>query len=252
MRVQAATLLITVAVLASGCVEYLTVRSIPSGASLYINDEHVGTTPFESAKESKCGPFKYRMSKEGFQDATGDVPGGSCSISKGRVVAAIFTLGILGVLNPPYYTREVDDALIPTDESLLISKGSGSAYGQAFLKTVGGDVKYAAGSVVFLCREALREQFEQEAKRVLLGRQDGIGEFTRTCRRMKADAEGRFEFADLGVGTYFIATVISWGTFSAETMITNGGWATEPFAIRTEGERARVIVNGVELPYEDS
>ena len=245
--------LAAVACIASGCVEYLTVKSVPSGAKLYINDSLVGATPYDGTREGSCDAFSYRLEKEGFRDTTGIVGRGEdCEISRGRVVAAIFTLGILGVLNPPYYMRTVEDALIPTDEGLLISQGSGSAYGQAFLKTVGGDVKYAAGSVVFLCREKLREQFEQEAKRVLLGRQESIGEFTRTCRRMKADAEGRFEFDDLGLGDYFIATVITWGTFSAEYMITNGGWATESFAIRKAGERARVIVNGVELPWEDS
>jgi hypothetical protein len=69
------------------------------------------------------------------------------------------------------------------------------------------------------------------------------------CRLMKADAEGRFEFENLGVADYFVGTTIRWGSVGTEGLRSNGGWATESFAISAEGEEVRVIVNGVELAF---
>lgn len=166
------------------------------------------------------------------------------------VVAAVFTLGLLGLLNPPYYSREFTDILIPSGDALRMSQGKGSVYGQAFLKTVGGDVKYAAGSVVSLCPESIREQFAIEAARAIRDLEQ-VSVSAQYCRHMKADAEGRFEFNGLGPGDYFVLTSITWQSPSEDGLRSNGGIAQESFTLKEDGETARVIVNGEELPFDE-
>jgi hypothetical protein len=240
----------SVAIFASACADHLVINSVPSGAQLYLNGTPAGTTPYDKMSPGSCRPLAVKLEKPGYHDSIATLSGDECRASKGRIVAAVFTLGILGVLNPPYYDREFTDVLIPSDDSLRMSQGTGGVYGQAFLKTVGGDVKYAAGSIVSVCPESIREQFVREATRAIRepDRTSVSGQY---CRHMKADAEGHFEFDGLGPGNYFVATSITWQTPIEDGWISNGGIAYDSFILKDDGERARVIVNGVELPFDE-
>lgn len=239
----------SLAMVLSGCADYLVINSVPSGANLYVQGALTGTTPYEKMTAGSCRPIALRFEKAGYQDSNVTLSGGECRVSRGRVVAAVFTLGILGLINPPYYQREFTDILIPSDDSVRIPDGAGGVYGQAFLKTIGGDVKYAAGSIVSVCRESIREQFLREALGAIRNpEQASIS--AQYCRHMKADAEGRFEFNGLGPGDYFVATSITWHTASEDGLLPNGGTAHDSFVLK-DAEKVRIIVNGVEMPFDE-
>ncbi len=95
--------------------------------------------------------------------------------------------------------------------SQLTKTGRTELAGQAFLKTRGGEVRYAAGNSVFL------EPATKYAKDYYKGQ--GLNPYplsaadTRAAaysRTTTADAEGRFEFKDVPAGDYFLVTSVTW------------------------------------------
>lgn len=83
----------------SGCSESLVIRSVPPGAQVILDGNPVGITPmvFET-KEPK--PMTYRIEAEGFPAAEGSV---TTRLAPGRVVGAVFTLGIVALARPMFY-----------------------------------------------------------------------------------------------------------------------------------------------------
>lgn len=116
--------------------------------------------------------------------------------------------------------------------------GSGTVVGQAFLKTRGGDVKYAAGCEVRLApRTTVSEETYQ---REYLGGEKLEPIPAATLAKMRTygqqvigDGEGRFRFKAVPPGRYFIVTEITWEvpdplTGTART----GGAVLEPLEVK--------------------
>jgi hypothetical protein len=88
--------------------------------------------------------------------------------------------------------------------------GTSTITGQAFLKTVGGDVKYGAGNTVSLMpvtrytMEAWTAARSGKAPQTDLRLQAHI-------RKAVADATGNFEFRNIPAGEYYIECPIFWG-----------------------------------------
>jgi hypothetical protein len=82
-------------------------------------------------------------------------------------------------------------------------------HGQAFLKTVGGDVKTCAGNKVYLMPATGYNSEILEHLPSPFSNRDARGDhFTKstTC-----DAEGRFEFDDVYGAKWFVITDVTWG-----------------------------------------
>ena len=116
--------------------------------------------------------------------------------------------------------------------------------GQAFKKTVGGDVKYGAGNSVYLY--PLTPYFSEVLS--LFAQRDA---FTRvyvdpTALRYKrtavADAQGHFKFSNVLPGRYYLETSITWGIPTANGIETTGGPATAIIAVEQDGETIEVIL----------
>lgn len=89
--------------------------------------------------------------------------------------------------------------------------GTGRLSGQAFMKTRGGDVKYAAGAEIYL--NPLTEYSREHYERAIKGyeRLEPADERMWKYRRVvTADAEGRFTFDNLPEGDYFVFGWVTW------------------------------------------
>ena len=96
------------------------------------------------------------------------------------------------------------------DESELsrgMAPGTSTIEGQAFLKTVGDDVKYAAGDVVYLCPKPVGNYLVEVAK--LREREDPpyvTVDYDKraelACRSMKCSGDGHFCFKGVAAGEY--------------------------------------------------
>lgn len=126
-----------------------------------------------------------------------------------------------------------------------LKPGTGRIAGQAFLKTVGGDVKYGAGDDVYL-NPVTSLNTEWFAKGVLAGkpvgrtRPDQIKSSTYE-RHAVADAEGRFEFENLPSGNYYLTCKITWGVPDEGIIQTTGGVAYAKITVRN-GQTTKAIV----------
>ena len=111
------------------------------------------------------------------------------------------------------------------DEAALqagMKKGHAIVKGQAFSKTVGGDIKYGAGNEVRLYPDTpyVSECIIITKGGVTSGCFDKIRPYART---VSADGEGRFEFDDVAPGKYVATSLILWGVPGPYGVETTGG-----------------------------
>jgi hypothetical protein len=120
--------------------------------------------------------------------------------------------------------------------------GTEKIVGQAFLKNVGGDVKYGAGNMVWL-HPVTRLTTEWFTKHIVHGIPLLAGNpRTDDYRRQAiADAEGRFEFNGLPPGDYYLTCSITWGVPTDIGVIPTGEIAYVKVTVRN-GETAKAIV----------
>jgi hypothetical protein len=166
--------------------------------------------------------------------------------------------------------REVVHPKIRLDESELsrgVASGTSTVQGQAFLKTVGGDVKYAAGDLIYLCPKGVGMYLiEAASMRREYGEVDYDKRADQACRSMKGDGQGHFRFTGVAAGEYTLATWVVWGIPTGSTTIggvtkgiaaswtflsygATGGLTTGNVTVR-EGETADVIVNEISVMAE--
>jgi hypothetical protein len=106
--------LLAIAITVSGCAEYVSIKSYPSGARAYVDGQDIGTTPASSKiPRSDVGkPHAWRVEFRNCDYAEGSLETG---IAGGRIVGYIFTAGILAAFRGPYYFRPVDAVLTGGD-----------------------------------------------------------------------------------------------------------------------------------------
>jgi hypothetical protein len=82
-----------------GCSEQLIIRSVPPGAQVTLNGSPAGTTPMVYQTRNPV-PLDYRIELPGMPAAEGTV---TTRLGPGRVVGAVFTLGIVAACRPLKY-----------------------------------------------------------------------------------------------------------------------------------------------------
>lgn len=135
-------------------------------------------------------------------------------------------------------------------ESFII-KGKSTLHGQSFLTTVGGDVKYGAGKVVYLIplNDYTREVYSFNGKQP-----NGYGSreifpdprLYKYIRETTADGFGGFDFENIPHGLYLIKTEVLWGVPRGDSIVSQGGELTKIINIDADGV-FKVIVNSKEL-----
>lgn len=121
------------------------------------------------------------------------------------------------------------------------SQATGSVSGQAFMKTRGGEVRYAAGNAVIL------EPATGHSEDVVISlvrrhpvppERPEIREFQKTTI---ADADGRFRFSDLQAGDYLVRTLVVWEYSDRWGSHSTGGWIFNRVTVRP-GQDSPVVV----------
>jgi hypothetical protein len=246
-------LLIALAVLiaASGCSDTIRVRTYPPGAIITVNDgEMCAPTPCDLHMRAP-GTLRYRVRKDGYVPAEGTL---DASVSPGRVIGAILTLGISAIGGSIFYypadsVISVRPAFEPSDELRSIGAlGRCRVEGQAFTKTVGGQLRYAAGNTIAIRPDTMyvRDGLYFRTYRPTPGVNvltsypslDFLDAYTRTTT---GDADGRFLFEDLPPGRYALTATITWHERDDDELVEQRAEVFGTTEVR-EGEIARVIV----------
>jgi hypothetical protein len=132
----------------------------------------------------------------------------------------------------------------PQATQAALSPGKATITGQAFKKTVGGDVKYGAGNTIMLF--PLTPYFAEFL--ALLPQKNAFTQISVDPRIMNhtrttiADGDGRFRFNGLSPGQYYLETSITWGIPTAHGLETTGGTAAAIVSIEQEGQTVEVIL----------
>src|SRR5206468_4540450 len=101
-----------------GCAGRAWVRSAPSGAKVYVNDQFVGVTPvvYSVRRPEFNGPLRYRLELDGHQPAEGQL---QKRVGPARIVGACFSLGLSLLFKPATTLRDRYDVplqLVSTPE----------------------------------------------------------------------------------------------------------------------------------------
>ena len=93
----------------------------------------------------------------------------------------------------------------------LPTSGSGTLTGQVFMRTVGGDVKYGAGSDVYILpvtSYSTQWYTESYLGGQVLGAPDPRAE--KGMKLTQADGTGYFKFTDVPPGKYYLSSKVTW------------------------------------------
>ena len=117
--------------------------------------------------------------------------------------------------------------------------GTATITGQAFMKNMGGDVKYAAGNEVAL--NPVTSISTQWYKAFYLGGQtlsETDSRYIAAIRFTTADGEGRFRFDNIPEGEYYITTNVTWYVGNSK----EGGWISKRVTIE-DGQAYDIILH---------
>jgi len=125
------------------------------------------------------------------------------------VLSFVIVLLFLGCASQTEYQRQAK--FIESEYAPYAGKGTSSIVGQAFLKTRGGDIKFAAGNMVTL-NPVTTYSTEWFNIYILQNRRMELTDPRTTPfnRQTTADGNGNFEFRNLRAGEYYIATYVYW------------------------------------------
>jgi len=158
------------------------------------------------------------------------------------VLLAFMMTAATGCMAPPLPRKTPFD---PSEYAWSTRSGTGSLTGQAFVTTVGGDVKYAAGKTISL-NPVTSYSTEWYNRRILNNENLEVADprATELTRSAMADGEGRFKFKDLPAGDYYVTVYIGWMVpwygYGSSGMSQTGACAHAKVTIR-EGQTTEVI-----------
>lgn len=91
------------ALVLAGCGESVMIHSIPVGANVYVNDKFLGRTPVEfevSRFDVSSADYRLRIEKDRFEPVRDII---RTRLAPGRMVGALFTIGIVYIFRSPVY-----------------------------------------------------------------------------------------------------------------------------------------------------
>ncbi|WP_315244973.1 hypothetical protein [Pseudomonas fragi] len=124
----------------------------------------------------------------------------------------------------------------------LPSSGTGTLTGQVFMRTVGGDVKYGAGSDVYIL--PVTSYTTQWYTENYLGGQVLAAPDARSEKGMKltqADGTGYFKFTDVPPGKYYLSSKVTWQVPTQYGLSLQGGVIAKLVVIEN-GKEAREML----------
>jgi hypothetical protein len=127
--------------------------------------------------------------------------------------------------------------------SALSHVGSGTVEGQVFMKTVGGDVKYGAGSEVILNPiTSYSEQWYDASYNLHRPMSPADARQAQYLVTIQADGSGNFKFNNVPPGRYFVTSSVFWQIPSQFGLSRQGGMMTNRITV-TNDQVTRTIVS---------
>lgn len=111
--------ILLVGIAAAGCTETVVFRSMPPGARVFVDDSDIGSTPAEFSTRDVV-PRTYRLEIEGYAPQTGNL---TPRVGGGRVVGAVFTLGLVAIIRPVHYYVENPVDVFFADSKIIVTSG---------------------------------------------------------------------------------------------------------------------------------
>ena len=171
------------------------------------------------------------------------MPPNSWANMKNIIIAAIFLAGLSACASrPPTPTYTAFSPNAESEYAPYLLKGTAEISGQGFLAQKGGGTVKAAGREVILdpVTEVSTKWWYQAGKVWAYRNSTPPSVNFRAARRTTiADADGRFKFADLSAGSYYIRTEVTWDVpFHG----IQGGLVTGTVTVK-DGESKQTILN---------
>ena len=155
------------------------------------------------------------------------------------------SLGFVVVLTGCAIQPTVARIPFPEHEYAQLQKeGTATIKGQAFMKTRGGDVKFAAGEIIML--NPVTSYSNQWYEENYLKQKNISPEDPRQkeyIRKKIADGSGRFEFKSIPAGEYYVTGMVTWEapTGFQGALQMQGGLISKKVKV-TDREEAEVIL----------
>lgn len=132
-----------------------------------------------------------------------------------KIVLFFAALAIAGCIT----TRPMVSTYNPSEYTKYHQAGTAEVKGQAFLKTQGGEVRYAAGNTVSLIpATAYSEEVISYIQNYKFIRPEGVDpRWKESFKDTTADGNGNFEFSNVSAGAYFLECPIYWMAGDEET-----------------------------------
>ena len=159
-----------------------------------------------------------------------------------KIPLALLTLALAACAAPQQERVAKYD---PAEYARYAGTGSARIAGQAFAKTVGGDVKYAAGNTVRLYPvTSMTTEWYETAIKGGKPMKAGDERMMQHSRSTVADGSGNFEFTGLPAGDYYVVTGVEWGVPTGMQFfpIEQTGTALTGKVHVSDGESKRVIL----------
>ncbi|WP_350025869.1 hypothetical protein [Pseudomonas fulva] len=154
-------------------------------------------------------------------------------------ITIILTAALAGcAVQPP-----VQRVPFPTAEYDALPKtGTGTVTGQAFLRTVGGEVKYGAGSDVYL-QPVTAYTTQWYEVNVLGGRQLASPDPRANQGQLstQADGSGNFSFTNVPPGKYYLSAAIRWSAPSQYGLLPQGGVIVKTIAVSDGNQTTQML-----------
>lgn len=156
------------------------------------------------------------------------------------VAVAAFTL--TGCVVPQ---QEVPRLPFPEAEySALQKTGTGEVSGQVFMRTVGGDVKYGAGSVVYL--QPVTSYTTQWYVDNFQGGKNLAPPDPRAALysiKGQADGNGNFSFTGVPPGKYYLSSEVRWSAPSQYGLLPQGGVIAKEVSVQNGQKLREMLTN---------
>lgn len=163
-----------------------------------------------------------------------------------------FVLVVLCLFLAGCTTAKLETSFDPQEAAYINNAGRGLIEGQAFLRRNDGIVVYAAGSEVVLipatryAEERIRAIFGSRRYASVLASKKFENDDARYYAHTKktvADGEGRFIFANVAPGRYFVTTSVFW-TPNPDSIFPEGGALLYDVTVTDAPDPIRVIMSG--------
>jgi hypothetical protein len=120
--------LVLFALAVPGCTTSTQIRTVPAGASVFVNDQLVGTSPvtYSTPDDAWKPPYRLRAELPGYQPVQAEL---TPVTATGRITGAIFTLGIVAAVRPMSTFQDSYTFTLVRDPNA--SRGGASAAGSA-------------------------------------------------------------------------------------------------------------------------